>query len=339
MSQKALFFALGFSALLIIGGAAVNKLRGDDGFQGVSSQLFAMDTACTIKLEHDDGGLKELISSLDKELSAYDEASDVYTINSGESISTNSAVHDITQKSLLLTEKYPEVNCLCGALIDLWGVTGDSPKVPEKGETEKALSTIDKKNLIISGGKMRLENGAKLNFGSCAKGYALDRAKEYLESSDLSFGIVSFGSSSLLYGEKPDGKPFTTAIADPDDPDDTIIDIKTEQCFISTSGGYERYFVADGKKYCHIFDLQSGYPAETDLVSVTVISQTDGMLTDQLSTAIFIGGSSGLEKYLDDNSISVIAVSENKAVYCSDNIKDDITITNSDYKMSDDRGG
>lgn len=96
--------------------------------------------------------------------------------------------------------------------------------------------------------------------------------------------------------------------------------------------GYERYFEAQGKKWSHIFDLTTGYPCETDLVSVTVIGQS-GIETDFLSTCIFIGGSGELDRWLSDEDIEVIAINENGIVYCSDSIKSRISISDDKFRF------
>lgn len=80
------------------------------------------------------------------------------------------------------------------------------------------------------------------------------------------------------------------------------------------------------------FDLSTGYPCETDLVSVTVIGQS-GIETDFLSTSIFIGGSGELDRWLSDEDIEVIAIDENGVVYCSDSIKSRISISDDKFRF------
>lgn len=304
-----------------------------------SFDTFAMDTVCSVRIYGADGeyadGVKSLISDLDESLSAYNESSPICKANVYSEAAADGYTAQILERAVELSEEYEEVNCLSGALIDLWDVGGDNPDVPSEEDINSALATIDPDNLSFDGETLRLKNGAKLNFGCCAKGYALDVISDSLSESKAECAIVSFGSSSLMYGKKPDGTKFTTAVTDPENAASTLLTFETDACFISTSGGYERYFEVNGTVYSHIFDLTTGYPAVTDLTSVTVISENDGMLTDFLSTAIYIGGTEKLYDYLENESYAVIAVDENHTVYCSESVRDSVELTSESYSLSE----
>ena len=140
------------------------------------------------------------------------------------------------------------------------------------------------------------------------------------------------GSSSLVFGRKPDAKPFTVAVKDPSDKHRLLLKFTTDECFVSTSGGYERFFEADGKKYIHIFDKTTGRPAETDLVSATVICD-NGLKSDQLSTAVFIGGTKKLGEFFADKSIKLIAVDTDGNIHISKELEDKITLEDKQHKM------
>jgi thiamine biosynthesis lipoprotein len=156
-----------------------------------------------------------------------------------------------------------------------------------------------------------------------AKGYACDRARAILDSKkDISSAIITTGSSTLLYGAKQDGSDFSAAVRNPDGSGSYLGVIKTKQCFISTSGGYERFFEADGKKYSHILDTQTGYPVETDLASVTVVCPFDGtdycgLKSDFLSTLIYMDGTKKLDSYINTGDFFVVAADINGNIYTS----------------------
>lgn len=217
-------------------------------------------------------------------------------------------------------------------MTELWNVTGEEPRVPEQSEIQTALSTVGYENIKISGNECVLENGTQIDVGCDGKGFALDEVKKLLDSEKADCAVVSFGSSTLLYGQKPDKTDFKVAVTDPFDDDNICLSFTSGGGFVSTSGGYERYFEAQGKKWSHIFDLTTGYPCETDLVSVTVIGQS-GIETDFLSTCIFIGGSGELDRWLSDEDIEVIAIDENGIVYCSDSIKSRISISDDKFRF------
>lgn len=299
-----------------------------------SKQLFAMDTAAGITADKENiGDYVNLIKALDKSLSAYDEQSEISRLNENGSLSVSKDTARLLKKASELCRKYPDVDITAGALTMLWNVNGDNPVVPDAEDIQTALKTVDINNLVLSGNDVLLKNNAKLDLGSCAKGYALDLVSDMLAKNKEDYAVVSFGSSSLLFGSKPDGSDFVTSILNPDDKSSQVLSFKTKHCFVSTSGGYERFFETHGKKYSHIMDLKTGYPVETDLTSVTVISESDGMLTDFMSTCIFIGGTAKISSYLNNDNFQVVALDEDKNVYCSENIKNKIEITDPNYKF------
>jgi thiamine biosynthesis lipoprotein len=209
------------------------------------------------------------------------------------------------------------INITCGRLTELWGISTGEPKVPSQSEIDEAMSYMTDDFDSLSA----LPDGVRLDLGSSAKGYACDKANEYLESTSESCGIVSLGSSTLLYGEKPDGSTFKAAVKDPESPSDYLGVISTPAAFVSTSGGYERYFEEDGVKYEHILSMETGFPVETDLTSVTVIVpanyENGGIFSDMLATLIYAGGTAKLGEYLSSEEYYVIAADDAYNVYTS----------------------
>ncbi len=298
----------------------------------VTKQFFSMDTA--VRLSAGEGKIDtyiNVIKKLDKALSAYDNNSEIYKLNENGRLIVSDQTAELFNSAKKLSQRYPQINITAGALTKLWNVTSANPVIPEKNNIEKALNTVDDDNLIINGNKVMLKNNAQLDLGSCAKGYALDLLFDEFEKNKENCAVVSFGSSTLLYGEKSDGKPFTTAVANPEDSNSQVLKFTSDQCFVSTSGGYERYFEVEGKKYCHIIDLETGYPVESDLTSVTVVSAENGLLTDFLSTCVYMGGTKKLDQYLNNSEYQIIALDKNKKIYCSDSIKESIEILDNSY--------
>ena len=99
-----------------------------------------------------------------------------------------------------------------------------------------------------------------------------------------------------------------------------------------TSGGYERYFEEDGKTYQHILDPKTGYPAESGLISVTIVCD-DGWLSDGLSTACFVLGYEDSLPLLETYQAEAVFVTEDKEVIVTDGLKDMFTLTDSSYEQ------
>ena len=282
-------------------------------------QGFSFDTYTSITIggAGDDGtdssGILEAVQTHLTEMS--DDFSLCYDTPAKE-LPENSLYTDSITKTKELNRLYGDrINITCGALTGLWGISTDAPRVPEQEDIAQALELMTDTSYPVS--LTDFPYGVKLDFGAVAKGYAMDRIYETLTGTD--YAIVSLSSSTLLYGSKPGGKKFRTGITNPETGSGYLGIIETDAAFISTSGGYERFFEADGKKYSHILDTGTGYPAETDLVSVTVIVPADtpdgGIKSDFLSTLIYTEGSGSLEKWLACGDIQIIAADKNGQVF------------------------
>lgn len=138
--------------------------------------------------------------------------------------------------------------------------------------------------------------GMQIDLGGIAKGYTSSRVMEIFREHGIEHGLVSLGGNVQALGTKENGKPWRVAIQNPEDELKYlgVLDI-TDKCVI-TSGGYERFFEQDGRRYHHIIDPRTGYPAESGLLSATIISD-DGALADGLSTSLFIMGKEKAEEY------------------------------------------
>lgn len=216
----------------------------------------------------------------------------------------NAVYTDCLELGRSFTEQYgPGVSMTCGSLTSLWGISDGKYHIPDENEIAAALAEVT--------------DGTWLDFGAAAKGYACDEARRILDTTGTQYAVISFSSSTLLYGQKPDGL-FRAGITHPDGNGYLGI-IESEAAFISTSGGYERYFEADGQRFTHILDLETGRPAETDLVSVTVIvpasAENGGILSDWLSTLIYMEGTEELDKWMEYSEFSVIAADESGKIY------------------------
>ncbi|WP_294588371.1 FAD:protein FMN transferase [uncultured Ruminococcus sp.] len=326
--RRLLISAACAAALMVCGAVMMHLDKKPD-----EATFFAMDCPCTVAVYGGDAeAVKDRIKALEKLYSPYEKGSEIARLNENGRLELSEETAQLVKESVELTKKYGGADISAGAVTELWNVTGDEPRVPGEEEIKKALSAVEYENISFSGQECVLENGAKIDVGCDGKGFALDEVKKLLDSEKADCGVVSFGSSTLLYGEKPDKTDFKVAVTDPFDNDNTCLSFTSDGGFVSTSGGYERFFEAQGKKWSHIFDLTTGYPCDTDLASVTVIGQS-GIETDFLSTCIFIGGSKDIDRWLGNEDIEVIAIDENGVVYCSDSIKSRISISDDKFRF------
>lgn len=232
------------------------------------------------------------------------ETSEVYQINhSSETVFT---VSDELKELLSFALYYGNLSdgaldISIAPLSSLWDFTGAAHQssAPEEGSLLSALSLVDYKNISLEGNTLIfLKEGMQLEFGSIAKGFIADKVKDYLLSNGVQSAIINLGGNILLVGEKPDGSAFQVGIQKPFEDRDAVVAAISSLKDVSmvSSGIYERYFYdSDGTFYHHILNPSTGYPCDTDLLQVTVISK-DSVTGDALSTACFaLGLDKGLE--------------------------------------------
>lgn len=180
----------------------------------------------------------------------------------------------------------------------LWDITGENPSVPDRDALDACLSVVGYEHLQLDGTVLYKDtDGVCLDLGGCAKGSACQAVTDLLLESGVTHGIVSFGGNIGAFGHKEDGTLWKIGIKDPSAPDQIAGYLYIENGFVSVSGDYERYFEQDGIRYHHIFDRESGYPADSGVHSAAVYAE-DAVIADILSTAMFVmGAEKGMEFY------------------------------------------
>lgn len=312
------------------------------------SEVFALNTYVTQKVYGKEKQpaieeVNEFLKNIEKKLSLYITGSDIDRINQNAGV-TPVKVEDYTFDLIQIGKRYSELSegrfdITIAPLTILWGITSEHPKVPTEAEIKAAQKLIDYPKIILNeadGTVMLEEKGMALDLGGIAKGYISNAIKAIYDKHSITSALVSIGGNIDAYGRKPNGEMYKLGIRDPKDQTglDYIGKLQVEDKVVATSGAYERFFVdkETGETYHHILDPKTGYPAETDLQSVTVISN-DGGLSDYLSTTLFMAGKEYLEDYIHDNRFDVIVVDKDNQIYLSDGIKDAFELTSEDYTL------
>lgn len=216
-------------------------------------------------------------------------------IAEGQSFSAPTSVLPLIETGQQLAENSDNLfNPAIGQLVNAWGFHNDNPagKKPPSDETIQKLLELDPKmsDLQIDGFKLSSSNPAvKLDFGAYGKGFGIDRAIETLREMGINNAIINAGGDLRAIGSRA-GTPWRIAIKKPSGSAVLgVIKTDTDES-IFTSGDYERNYVHEGKRYHHIIDPRSGYPAE-GIASVTVI-HTNATTADAAATALFVAGTS-----------------------------------------------
>ena len=175
-------------------------------------------------------------------------------------------------------------------LVDLWGFSDQNFRIPRDENIRAALKLVGSDKIILQQNNNVVEfkiPGMRIDLGGIAKGYALDCAVNKLKENNINNCLINAGGQIYALGDKFK-TPWKIAIQGTGKSEFAgSYTLKNKSA--STSGNYEQFFFKNGLRYCHIIDPRTGYPAQTQIASVTVIADY-GIIADALSTAIFVLG-------------------------------------------------
>ena len=177
---------------------------------------------------------------------------------------------------------------------------------------------------------MSLGNNQKLDLGGIAKGYTSARVMEIFREYGITSGMVSLGGNVQTFNTGRDGFLWKIGIQNPNGQQGSLLAVlSVENKAVITSGGYERYFEEDGNTYIHILNPKTGYPADSGLVSVSVISE-NGMLADALSTSLYLMGEEQAAGYWRTHAdeFDMILETEDGTLYVTEGISQEIQTDN-----------
>jgi len=231
------------------------------------------------------------IKRIEDLLSKYKEDSEITRLNRTGKLKVSSETFYIIKKSKeFWGSTGGAFDITTGALMDIWGFTNKEYSLPQDAQIRAALKLVGSDKIILHEADSVVEfkfPGMKIDLGGVAKGYALDCAIERLKEKNIKSCLINAGGQVSCLGDKS-GKPWKITVRD--SAGKGIVDhLELRGGSVSTSGDYEQYFFEGDKRYGHIFDPRTGYPAEAQAGSVTVIADS-GLTADALSTAIFILG-------------------------------------------------
>jgi len=271
----------------------------------------------------------EEIERLEQLLSGWRDDSDVGKINRGAGswIPVANETAFVVQSSLQTSRMSQGVfDISFNVFSDIWRF-GDRrtnpPVIPTAATVQEALKHVDFEKIAVKTDppRVRIEQGMRISLGGIAKGYIVDQAKAVLLRRGLSSFLVQAGGDLLGVGKKPDGSAWRSGVRDPRGaPDEwfAVIDL-TDHAF-STAGDYARAFVVDGRRYHHIIDPRTGYPADASR-SVTIWAK-DALTADAIDDAVFIlGPTEGLKLVESLPGVGALIVDKDNKVWISERLR------------------
>ena len=204
----------------------------------------------------------------------------------------------------------------------IWKFDGSMQEMPTPEAIKKSVAKIGYRKVLLDPKEKTIflkDEGMKLGLGGIGQGYIADKVKELLFSKGCTSGIINVSGDINAWGKQPDGKPWSVGIVNPMNKNKVFATFPLEDSSVETSGSYEKYVTFNGKRYSHIIDPRTGYPA-TGIVSVSVFAkQTE--VADALATGIFVlGVEVGLDLANQIKGIGCIIIDDKGAVHASKNI-------------------
>ncbi len=256
-----------------------------------------------------------------------------YKLNNGEAVKSEWFAKYL-ENCFDLKAKSEKFTLFSGEFKDLWKIE-DGGYVPTNNELAKVLENHKNSLIAIDNNNNEVSiGGGKLDLGALGKGSACDEAINILRENKVKNALVTVGGTVGVIGS-PDGKEdFSIGVRNPfGNQNEYFAVLNVTDCFISTSGDYEKYFERDGVRYSHIFDAQTGAPVQNDISSVTVIAKS-GILSDFLSTVVYIEGVEKGTQIAKTLNAEVIIVKKDKSVLMSKGIYDKLTVKDESFSVS-----
>jgi FAD:protein FMN transferase len=308
---------------------------------------FILDTVCSVRVigNFGDDLLDEVFARLravDDELNSYKPGLQVAEVNKAAGV----APVRVSSGAISVVARDLEYSRLSGGafdpsvgpLVKLWGIGTDHARLPSRPEIDAARALVGWKDVIVDekAGTIFLRRaGMALDLGSTTKGYAADAVADLLRSRGVKKAVIDLGGNVMVLGARPDGKPWRVGLQDPYEQRGSLLGVASlvDESMV-TSGVYERYLDSGGKRYHHILDTKTGYPAETGLQSVTVIAPRS-FDADGLTTTIFaLGRERGME-LAKSRGVGAIIVDSNRKVYLSPGLSKKFEITDPSFSYAE----
>lgn len=307
--KKFISLSVATAILFLLGGCANTDSRLDT--------RFIFDTVVKLDIECDEQTLLEAFSlceKYDKLFSKTNPESELYRINNSKGfVSCDEELLQLIERGLYFSKlSKGEFDITISPVCDLWDFEGTV--LPDRSEIAEALKNVDYETIEIKNKKINL-NGKKIDLGGIAKGYIADKLKDFFEKKGVKNGIINLGGNIYTFG-----KQTTLGIADPKNTSEAILRLDAKDLSLVTAGTYQRNMTVDGKTYHHILDTKTGYPADSDVVSATVIGKSSADC-DALSTiCVLLGTNKAIELINTQNDTEAVLILKDGSILYTDGI-------------------
>lgn len=267
------------------------------------------------------------ISRIEALLTTFNEESQTALINRFAGIrpvKVDREVFNLIQRSKRLSHLTQGAFDITYGSIDkrLWNFDQTLTALPDEQTAKKMVRLINYRNVILNESETTVflkEPGMRIGFGGIGKGYAAERAKLILQQRGVQSGVVNAAGDLTVWGQQPDGRPWTIGIADPASARQPFSYLTLNNMSVATSGNYEKYVLINGKRYSHTINPKTGLPVQ-GIKSVTIISP-NAEIADAMATPVMIMGVNvGLDLINQIKGLGCIIIDEENCLFTSNNI-------------------
>jgi thiamine biosynthesis lipoprotein len=300
--MKFLFLVLG--SILFFTGCNSNKkslIKIEGNAQGTTYHIsYLSDDVINHKTAID-----SLLKEIDLSMSTWLPGSIISRINNNDnSVVVDQYFIDVFNKSLEVSGKTDGLfDVTVGSLVNSWGFGFTKKTTQDSIKIDNLLHFVGYKMLKLEGNKIiKAKPGIKIDFNAIAQGYTVDVLANYLESKGINNYLVELGGELKAKGKK-ENEDWKVGIDKPDEKAserklEAVINLKNKA--LATSGNYRKFYEEGGQKFSHIINPKTGYPAQQNLLSVTVIAN-DCITADAYATAFMVMGLKKSIRFLEDN--------------------------------------
>ena len=265
------------------------------------------------------------ISRIEALISSWKTTSETSNINKNAGVSpvkVSKELFNLIQRALQISNLTDGAFDISYASMDkLWKYDGSMTQMPSKEAIKKSVAKVGYKDIVVDpqNSTVFLKNkGMKIGFGAIGKGYAADKAKKLLISNGVSGGIINASGDINSWGSKPSGSSWQVAITNPLNKNKAFAMLPIKDAVV-TSGNYEKYVTFNSRRYSHIIDPRTGYPAQ-GIISVTVFAPK-AELADALATSVFVMGvETGIDRINQLKAIECIIITDTGTIITSNNL-------------------
>lgn len=244
------------------------------------------------------------ISRIENLISDWKPTSQVSKVNQNAGIrpvKVDQEVFELTKRALNLSEiTHGAFDISFAAMDKIWKFDGSMTQMPSADAIKKSVEKVGYQNIILDSINLTIFlklKGMKIGFGALGEGYATNKCQEMMLAKGIQSGIVNASGDMSVWGNQINGKPWNIGITNPFHPEEIIATIALKKGAVTTSGSYEKFVVFNGKRYSHIINPATGYPA-TGLCSVTVFGP-NAEIANGFSTSAMVLGKKEAKKLLN----------------------------------------